>query len=157
MVGAGITGDLIGGIVPSSSITTPTYLTAERSSTGPMCIGDERLWLAMATQEAHEPQAAAGSLAPTPLSVTLNMVHLREPSAQAITLLWRGTALSVATPVSAASTVAVASTVPVGSTAVVVGDSAPADLSDEATTMNWISSSVGPAVEQFAGVIRLDL
>jgi len=51
----------------------------------------------------------------------------------------------------------VATPVSVALTAVVVGDSAQAVLSDEATTMNWISSSVGPAVEQFAGVIRLDL
>jgi hypothetical protein len=64
MVGAGITGDSIGGIVPSSSITTPTYLTAERSSTGPKCLGDERLWVAMASQEAHDRRAHMGSLAP---------------------------------------------------------------------------------------------
>jgi hypothetical protein len=55
------------------------------------------------------------------------VVHPREPLAEPIAQRRRGAALSVATPVSVASTVAVALT------AVVVGDSAQAVLSDEAT------------------------
>jgi hypothetical protein len=88
--------DSIGGIAPSSSITIPTSLAVTGSSTGPMCIGDERLFAAAASQEVHDSQARMGLRTPMLLQVTCKLVHLREPLAERVMLVWRGAALLVA-------------------------------------------------------------